>query len=143
MKYIYTAILLSLSFATALHADPIYKITDAQGNVTYTTTPPADNDNVSTINVAPEPSEERIKAAQERHKQNVKAGEIMVETRTERDKIAQEEARIRKEKQLQQQQNQPTEDYDNPQHFGYPYPRHVPGKPVVRRPVNRPARPMR
>jgi len=145
MKHLYIAITLTLSFVTTLHADTdtIYKIIDDQGNVTYTTTPPVDKEKATTIDVAPEPSEERINAAQERHDQNVKAGEIMVETRTEREKISQEKERIRKEKQLQQQQDQQSEVNNNPQHFGYPYPRHVPGKPVVRPPVHRPARPMR
>ena len=144
MKHLYLILLLPLSFITVLHADTIYKIIDDQGNVTYTTTPPADKDKASTINVAPEPSEERVEAAQERHDQNVKAGEIMVETRSERNKIAQEKDRIRKEKQLQHKQSQQTEEYDNPQHFGYPYyPGRVPGKPIARPPVHRPARPMR
>ena len=75
MKHFYQAILLTLPFITTLHADTIYKIVDDQGNVTYTTTQPADKDKASTINVAPEPSEERVKAAQERHDQNVKAGD--------------------------------------------------------------------
>ena len=146
MKHLSIAITLTLSFVTTLHADTdtIYKIIDDQGNVTYTTTPPADRDEATTINVAPEPSEERIKAAQERHDQNLKAGEIMVETRNEREKIAQEEARIRKEKQLQHQESQQTEENNNPQHFGYPYnPRRVPGKPIARPPVHRPVAPRR
>jgi hypothetical protein len=146
MKHLYIAITLTLSFVTTLHADTdtIYKIIDDQGNVTYTATPPAGKDEATTINVAPEPSEERIDAAQERHEKNVKAGEIIVENRAEQTKIAQEKERIRKEKQLQQQQDQQSEINNNPQHYGYPYyPRRFPGKPIARPPVHRPARPMR
>ena len=144
MNQLYKILLLILPLITNLHADTIYKIVDDQGNVTYTTTPPANKEEASTINVAPEPSEERVKAAQERQSQNIRTGDIIDENRAERNKITQEKNRIRKEKQEQQQQKESTKEYNDTQHFGYPYyPGRIPGRPVARPPVHRPAIPSR
>lgn len=143
MKTIFNFILITLlTLFTGLHAETIYKITDEHGNITYTTTPPVDDAKASTIDVAPEPSDERVKASQERHEQNLRAGEIIDETNAERNRIAEEENRIKKERQNQMQQKQHNEDDKDYQHYGYPYyPRRKPGYPVVRPPVNRPVRP--
>jgi len=143
MKTIFNLLTISLlTLVTSLHADAIYKITDEQGNITYTTTPPADSANTATIDVTPEPSDDRVEAAQQRHEQNLRAGEIIDETNAERNRIAEEENRIKKERQNQMQQNNHNEEDKDNQHYGYPYyPRRKPGYPVVRPPVNRPVRP--
>jgi hypothetical protein len=145
MKTIFNALLIAfLPLITGLHAETIYKITDEHGQITYTTTPPLDDANAKTIDVAPEPSDDRVKAAQERHKNNLKTGDIIDETNAERNRIAEEENRIKKERQNQMQQNRPDEESNDNQHYGYPYyPGRKPGYPAVRPPVNRPARPAR
>ena len=145
MKTIFNLLLISLlSLISSLHAETIYKITDEQGNITYTTKSPADGTKASPVDVTPEPSDERVKDAQERHEQNLRAGEIIDETNAERKRITEEENRIKKERQNQMQQNKHNEEDKDNQHYGYPYyPRRKPGYPAVRPPVNRPVRPAR
>jgi len=145
MRTIFNFILITLlPLYTSLHAEPIYKITDEHGNITYTSTPPVDDAKATIIDVSPELSDERVKASQERHEQNLRAGEIIDETNAERNRIAEEENRIKKERQNQMQQNNHNEEDKDNQHYGYPYyPRRKPGYPVVRPPVNRPVSPTR
>ena len=142
MRTIFNLLLISLlPLSTSLHAETIYKITDEQGKITYTTTPPENDAKSSIIDVAPEPSDVHVQDAQERHEQNLRAGEIIDETNAERKRIADDENRIKKERQNQMQQNKHNEEDKDNQHYGYPYyPRRKPGYPAVRPPVNRPAR---
>ena len=143
MRTIFNLLLITLlPLITSVHAETIYKITDEHGKITYTTTPPANDTKAAIIDVAPEPSDERVKAAQQRHTQNLKAGDIIDETNAERNRIAEEENRIKKERQNQMQQNKHNEEDKDNQHYGYPYyPGRKPGYPVIRPPVNRPVRP--
>jgi hypothetical protein len=145
MRTIFNLLLITLlPLSTSLYAETIYKITDEHGKITYTTTPPVNDAKSSIIDVAPEPSDESVKAAQQRHEQNLRAGEIIDETNAERNRIVEEENRIKKQRRNQMQQNKPNEEDKDNQHYGYPYyPGRKPGYPAVRPPVNRPVRPAR
>ena len=133
---------LLLVFAPAAHADTIYKSVDEQGNISYSSSPPENNKTSSTVNIAPQPSDEQIKAAQQRHERNVQAGTLMDETRTQRNEIAAEENRIKRERQQQLQQNDQTEESKNDQYYGYPYiPGRNPGRPTIMPPIQRPIQP--
>lgn len=48
------------------YADEIYKFVDEEGNVIYSATPPANRDNVESLEPAPEASDDNVKAARER-----------------------------------------------------------------------------
>jgi hypothetical protein len=52
----------------------IYKSVDAQGNVTYSSSPPADTTMVERVKLAPAPSKDSLAAAKERERQIVAAG---------------------------------------------------------------------
>lgn len=137
------AMLITLSISS--HADTIYKIVDKQGRVTYTHTPPRDSGSVSTIDVYDTPSDERIRAAEECHKRNIEAAQIMEQNRKQREKIISEENRIRRERQ-KQAQSQRTESYRDKDNRVYPYfypyrpywPYHRPHHRPPHRPDHRP-----
>ena len=52
--------------ASSSYADAIYKYVDENGNVSYSETPPADNENVESLEPAPEVGEDELRAARER-----------------------------------------------------------------------------
>ena len=59
----------------------IYKSVDAQGNVTYSSSPPADANMVERVKIAPAPSQESIETAKERERQIAAAGDEMSQER--------------------------------------------------------------
>jgi len=132
---------LSLSLTT-VHAETIYKSVDKNGKVTYSTTPPANSKTSTQVDIAPPPSEDRIKAAQQRQERNKEAAGILDENRKKRDELTAEENRLKREQQKQlQQQKQAEESNANDEYVGYPYYRRRPvGRPIVTPPVNLPAR---
>ncbi len=137
-------LILTLPFIANSHADTIYKTVDEQGRTTYSSTPLESENQTTTIKTTPAPSDERIEAAQQRHKRNVNAAEIMDKNRMQRNEKIEEENRLKQERQKQLQQNKQTEDANDTQHYGYPYyPRRPLYKPVVSPPVHRPAQPLR
>ena len=140
MKIISITILL-LASAT-IDADTIYKSIDKDGNVTYSTTPPQNSEQSTSVNIAPPPSEERIKAAQDRQNRNKEAADILDENRKKRDEITAEQNRLKRENQKQLQQQQQAEKNNDNNDYGYPY---IPGRRPgdVRPPINRPVQPMR
>ena len=58
--------LLSFSIVPNISADEIYKIVDEDGNVSYTSEAPIDQQDSKVINTLPEPSEQEIAEARER-----------------------------------------------------------------------------
>ena len=133
---------LLLVYVPSTHADAIYKSVDEQGNISYSASPAENDTATSTVNIAPQPSDEQIKAAQERHERNVQAGTLMDETRTQRNEIAAEENRLKRERHQQLQQNDQTEESKNDQYYGYPYiPGRNPGRPAIMPPLRRPIQP--
>lgn len=125
MKIIINIILLLSLPASTLFADTIYKSIDKDGRVTYSTTPPANSEKSKNIDIAAPPSEERIKAAQERQERNKEAADIMDDNRKKRDEITAEENRLKREKQKQLQQQQQAEKNNENNNYGYPY---IPGR---------------
>jgi len=129
--------LLFVSLPTS-YADTIYKSVDENGHVTYSTTPPPESETSKPVDIAPPPSEERIKAAQQRQERNLKAAEMLDENRKKRDEITAEENRLKQEKQRQMRQQQEAETNNENQNYnGYPYyyPRRLPGRPAPERPI--------
>jgi hypothetical protein len=129
-----------------LNAETIYKSVDENGKVTYSTTPPEESETATPVDIAPPPSEERIKAAQQRHERNMEAAGVLDENRKKRDELTAEENRLKREKQKQLQlQKQAEKNNENDNYDGYPYypPRYrprPPGKPIIVPPMNLPAR---
>ena len=143
IKTIFTFLILS-NYSSADSTDKaIYKSIDKDGNVSYSSTPPVNTDNTSEIDITPPPSDKQVKAAQERHKSNVNAGEIYDKNRQTRNEMQEEENRIRQENQASE--TQPEMLPNNNNHYGYPnIPRHRPvTRPPVVRPIQRPAIPRR
>lgn len=129
-----------------LNAETIYKSVDENGKVTYSATPPEESETATQVDIAPPPSEERIKAAQQRHERNMETADVLDENRKKRDELTAEENRLKREKQKQLQlQKQAEKNNENDNYDGYPYypsryrPR-PPGKPIIAPPVNLPAR---
>ena len=58
--------LIPLFIVTGVFAEEIYKITDQNGNISYTTDPPDAQQESTVINTLPEPSEQEIAEARER-----------------------------------------------------------------------------
>jgi Domain of unknown function (DUF4124) len=122
--------------------DQIYRSVDAEGNVTFSSQPPAGAVNVDEVNVQPGPSAAAQRAARERMQAQEATANEMSEARANR---AQQEPEAA-----------PAEPYvEEPvnQFYGYPdgnYPRgdqvpgRLPGRPVTlpARPVQLPARPV-
>ena len=144
MNQSFKILILTLSFIAFSNAETIYKTVDEKGRTTYSSIPAESDDQTTSVEISPAPSDERVEAAQQRHKRNVNAAEIMDENRKQRIEINQQENRIQQERQKQLQQNTQTEDANDTQHYGYPYyPRRPLHKPVVSPPVHRPAHPLR
>jgi len=61
----------SLGLACTLAAEPVYKSIDAQGKVVYSSTPPPEvvGEKVEEIEIAPGPTEQERKAAEQRNKE--------------------------------------------------------------------------
>lgn len=59
-------VLIFLVAASSSHADAIYKHVDEDGNVSYSATPPTNDEYVESLEAAPEASDEEINAARER-----------------------------------------------------------------------------
>ena len=123
-----------------LVADTIYKSVDEKGNVTYSTTPTQDNAKSTEVEIAPPPSEEQVRAAQQRHDRNKEAAEILDENRKKREALSAEENRLKREQQKQLQQQQQAEKNNENQNNSYPFPLRRPGRPVIHPPVAVPYR---
>lgn len=141
MKTTFNIIIFLFIYSSVSVADTIYKSVDKNGKVSYSTTPPKDSETSTEVDIAPPPSEDRIKAAQERQKRNAEAAEILDENRKRRDEITAEENRLKREQQQQLQQQQQAEKNNENQGYGYPYyPRRHPQRPIASPPVTLPAR---
>lgn len=141
MKTVINSLFILLLTPATLTADTIYKSIDENGNVTYSTTPPQDDKQSTSVDIAPPPSEERIKAARDRHDRNKETANILDENRKKREEITAEENRLKREKQKQLQQQRQAEKNNADEDYGYPY---IPGRrsdgilPPPQRPVQLP-----
>ena len=134
------AVFLLLASST-INAETIYKSIDENGKVTYSTTPPKNATQSKSIDIAPPPSGEAIKAAQQRHERSKEAADILDENRKKRDAIIAEENRLKREQKIQLQLQRQAEKNNENENDAYPYvPRRRPGGilPPVHKPVHRP-----
>lgn len=142
MKLILSTLILLLIPGLVI-AETIYKSVDKNGNVHYSNIPPENTENATSIELAPPPSQEAIRAAQQRHERNKKAASILDENRKKRDEISAEENRLKRESQKQSQQQRQAEKNNENKDYIYPY---IPGRrpggmlPPAHRPVQLPAR---
>jgi hypothetical protein len=132
-------------------AETIYKSVDENGKVTYSATPLDDAETSTNIDIAPPPSQKAIKAAQDKHKRNEQAADILDENRKKRDGINAEENRLKREQKKQLQQQRQAEKNNENRDNIYPYipgrrpggtlpPGHGPEHGPGHRPVHLPAR---
>ena len=140
---VYTASMLTLVLlAGAAAAEPIYRSVDADGNVTFSGTPPANAAAVEEVSVQPGPSAAAQRAARERTQRQEAAASDMSEARAGR---AQQQPSV----------NPSTADdtaHEDPGYYsyGYPYPntgrrdqiRDAARERLQERPVQLPARPV-
>ncbi len=125
-------------------AETIYKSIDESGNISYSTQPPKNGQQTTPVEIAPPPSEDRIKAAQQRQSQNQITADLLDENRKKRDKINAENNRVKREKQILLQQQKQAETNNDNHDYGYPYipgryPGQYPNRPI-HRPIQLPAR---
>ena len=82
---VYTASVLTLALlAGAAAAEPIYRSVDADGNVTFSGTPPANAAAVEEVSVQPGPSAAAQREARERTQRQEAAASVMSEARAGR-----------------------------------------------------------
>jgi len=127
--------------SSVINAETVYKSIDENGKVTYSTTPAKNATQSSNIDIAPPPSQEAIKAAQQRHERTRQAANILDENRKKRDAIIAEENRLKREQQKQLQLQRQAEKNNENENDVYPYvPRRRPGGilPPAHKPVHRP-----
>jgi len=136
--------LLFLGCAHAL-AGEVYKSVDAAGNVTYSTTPPADAVEVQAVDLPPGPSEQQVQEAVERAGQTRQAADKMTEQRRQKEQAYRE----RREQAGQENvQSQAPADTSGDSYYGagwgYPYyPRPIrPHPPKPRPPIEPPPPPV-
>ncbi len=127
---------LLLAFMPALHAEPIYKVIDENGNVSYSSTPPQKNQDATEIDISAPPTESQRQAAQQRHEKNVKAA----------DELGEDRKKQTAQKNNSQREKQPESSSDD-QYYGYPYnrprPRAIKNRPAKNTPTQRPVSPRR
>jgi hypothetical protein len=144
MKNQYIQILaLFMLLSSAIFAENIYKSVDENGRVTYSSTPPENSQDVTTVDIPPPPSQEQVEAAQQRHERNLKAAELFDANRKTRNEITAEENRLKLKKQKQSQNETKQEEPEHTTVYPYYRPRYpgmiappVAGPP--RRPITRP-----
>jgi len=95
-------ILLSSYLLTSdANAETVYKSVDKDGKITYSSSPPDNHQESVKVDLLPPPSDDSIKAAQERHQQNLRADKIFDENRQKRSQITAEENHIKQERNKQ------------------------------------------
>lgn len=102
-------------------ADTVYKSIDKDGKITYSSSP-ADNHQESVkVDILSPPSEDSVKAAQERHQQNLRADKIFDENRQQRSQNIAEENRIKRERNQQLESSQkPEKPKEEGPYYGIP-----------------------
>lgn len=98
------SLLSALTLNTAV-AQPVYKSVDRDGNISYSDEPPKDGIG-SEVEIAPGPSEEQVKQAQERGREFQASVDKMVAERQREEALQLEKRRLRE----QQQRDRETEE---------------------------------
>jgi len=120
-------------------AQHVYRWVDADGKVTFSSTPPPEGKAAETVELPPTPSADAIEAARQREQSLQQLGDQLSQQRREREAQRAEERRAaREEAALQQPPPQPTESDDD-----WSYGWWIPGRPDFHRPRPRPPWPER
>ena len=102
-------------------ADTVYKSVDKDGRITYSSSPAKNHQQSVTVNILPPPSEDSVKAAQQRHQQNLRADKIFDENRQKRSQKIAEENRIKHERKKQLESHQkPDKQKEEGPYYGIP-----------------------
>jgi len=94
-------LLLAVLVCQPAAAEPIYKWVDSKGRVTYSSTPPPGGVKANQVKMAPPPSEEEIKQAEDRLKRTKEHASEMESQRLKQEAKEAEEARLREAQQPQ------------------------------------------
>ena len=114
-------LVVSLLPGSGISANTIYKSVDKNGNISYSSSPTEDHQELSRINILPPPSEADVKSAQERHQQNLKTDKILDESRQKRLQKNAEKNRIRRERKEQAKiDRKPDETKEQGPYYGIP-----------------------
>lgn len=139
--------------ALPVAAQQVYKSVDANGNVTYSSTPPPDARAAEPVDLPPTPPAAEIEAAQQREKSLQELGDQLSQERQELEaKRAEERKAVREEAALQQPAQTPADSGDDwgygwwipgyPNYRPHPHPRPpYPPRPVPPRPDRDPTAP--
>ncbi len=123
-------LLILVLLAGTAAAEQIYRSVDAQGNVTFSSTPPADAAAVEEVSVQPGPSSETQREARERMQRQEATASEMGEARADRAQQQKEASPAAADEVVPE--------VPEDQYYGYDYYR----KPVQERPVQLPERPV-
>jgi len=118
--------------AHAAAQQPVYKSIDANGHVTYSSTPPASAAQAEAVELAPPPAPTEIKAAQQRAQELQEMGDQAARQRAERSAQLAQERRAASEEAARRQAAGSPPEADNSRNYGWGYPGYFP--PVVRPP---------
>ncbi len=127
---------------------PVYKFTGSDGQITYSSSAPADWVKIEKITITSPPSDEYAKDTRQRHDKLKSSAEELAKARLEREAIREEEEKKRLEKLALLNQSKPQQFYgrnvynDDPYRFGngYGYGYGYNNHHYPQRPVHLPAR---
>jgi murein DD-endopeptidase MepM/ murein hydrolase activator NlpD len=122
----------------------IYKFTGSDGQITYSTTVPAEFTQIEKITITPPPSDRHTQVTQQRHDKLKTSADELGEAREQREAIREEEEKKRLERLALINQSKPQPVYEKNLYVSYPYRlwrtyRHG-GQHTPKRPVQLPAK---
>jgi len=104
------------------HPAPVYKFTDSNGQITYSSTAPKNWIRIEKIIITSPPSDQYAKDARQRHDKLKISAEELAEARQQREVIRKEEEKKRLEKLALINQSKPQQFYGRNVYNDYPYP---------------------
>lgn len=108
-------------FPGNIFADTVYKSIDKDGRVTYSSSPAQNHQQSVKLDILPPPSEDSVKAARQRHQQNLRADKIFDENRQQREQKIAKENHIKRERQKQlENQQKPEKPKQEGPYYGIP-----------------------
>ncbi len=117
---------LSSSYNSSFYQDkrpaPVYKFTDSDGQVTYSSTAPKNWIRIEKIIITSPPSDQYAKDARQRHDKLKSSAEELAEARQQREAIREKEEKKRLEKLALINQSKPQQVYERNVYSDYPYP---------------------
>jgi len=129
MEKRYLMVVLIILQSGLVAADQVYKSVDEAGNVTYSSTPPEDSVEVDNVELAPGPSEESVKKAQESHEKTKQTANAIDKQNKELDAKRAEERKAAEAEEAKNQEITETEVYRHQNTIGR-HPIILPPNPV-------------